>query len=74
MVRRMADSPLNRVAPKLAKGTAKKVAIYLNEDMVRDGLIEVQAEVVDGMMEEGLILRSGVEFVRLVHPKTIATA
>ena len=29
------------------------------------------AEVVEGMMEEGLIVLSDVEFVRLVHPKTI---
>jgi PII-like signaling protein len=32
------------------------------------------AEVVEGMMEEGLIVLSDVEFVRLVHPKTIPPA
>jgi len=30
------------------------------------------AEVVEEMMEEGLIVLSEVEFVRLVHSKTIA--
>lgn len=62
----------------LSKGTAKKVTIYSRDLPMMIAVVETDekmslaAEAVEEMLQDGLIVVSEVDMVRLIHPHSLS--